>query len=350
MTLILLTGCLFVFFGMSTVEAAQIHRVEPGESFYRIAAKYETSPDELKQLNRFLENPERIFVGQVLVVPKPAATPDESLQEAAPASDEASQPGDDESPPTAEQLPITEQPGATDHPPVQEEAPVISPTKPPLTVGQLLRNYRSSFLHKGSSEVKQVALTFDDGPDVRYTPVILDILREHRVPATFFLIGSQIEHHPAVVERILAEGHVIANHSWSHPNFTQLAPPDVRREIQRTETAIFDLTGKRTALFRPPYGKLTEENVQTLVSLGYKQIYWSTDSQDWDAKDPDQLLINILPDIGRGSIVVMHSAGGRNQNLDATVAALPDLIHTLRVQGYRFVTVDELLGIPAYRN
>jgi peptidoglycan/xylan/chitin deacetylase (PgdA/CDA1 family) len=86
-----------------------------------------------------------------------------------------------------------------------------------------------------------------------------------------------------------------------------------------------------------------------LVALGYKKIFWSTDSLDWSLKDADQVLINTLSNTGRGAIILMHSAGGRDQNLDATVAALPDLIYTLRVQGYEFVTVDELLSIPAYR-
>ena len=328
-------GFVFMFTGTAEAQGYQIHRVEVGENLSRIAAGYGTNVDELMKLNRFMEDQDRLFTGQVLVVPEKGELTDEQI------------PAGSKNVPVKEQQDNTQALVNAQENDTKSGQTVESPAR--LRPDQLMQYYSSSFLHTGPKDIKKVALTFDDGPDAHYTPLILDVLSKQGVPATFFLVGNLIENHIAVMNRIHAEGHIIASHSWSHADFTQLAPEDALLEIHRTERAIFSLTGELPVLFRAPWGKITEDNLNMLVALGYKKIFWSTDSLDWSLKDADQVLINTLSNTGRGAIILMHSAGGRDQNLDATVAALPDLIYTLRVQGYEFVTVDELLSIPAYR-
>lgn len=307
---------IFLFTGLSAADAARIHRAGPGENLGLIAARYDTDVAELLRLNPFMEDPDRVIPGQVLVVPGVVAPPPDN------------RPGD--SP--------------------KHEVKTAPPASPPPTITQVRRQYPAHFLTAGPRDLKRVALTFDDGPEARYTPAVLDILKEHRILATFFLIGRQIDRHPGVVQRIHAEGHVIGSHSWSHAKLNDLTAGEALSEIHRTEKAVFDLTGRLPALFRCPYGDINETAMQLLIASGYKNIFWTADSLDWDVKDPDRVLINTLTDTGRGTIILMHSGGGRDQNLDAGMAALPDLIYTLQAQGYEFVTVDGLLSVPAYRN
>ncbi|MBE0465726.1 MAG: polysaccharide deacetylase family protein [Candidatus Desulforudis sp.] len=342
LTLSFLLAGVLTFLVISGSEARQIHRVTTGENLCRIAAQYGTAVDKLAVLNN-LENPNLIYAGQVLVVPilrpQDAEKDPEPIHSGGPMETVAKAMGS----------PVVNQPPVARQPPIPQMA-ATSPTPAERNLTRLLKDHPSDFASRGPSELKQAALTFDDGPDDRHTPMILDILHRERVRATFFLIGNRVAKHPDVVKRLLAEGHVIGNHSWSHPNFLTLSPEGVRSQICRTEQEIFALTGKRTALFRPPYGYLSEENLKTLVAMGYKSIYWSADSLDWQHRDADQVLIHVLTATRRGSIILMHSAGGTDGDLNAAAAALPDLVYTLRVQGYSFVTVDELLGSPAYRD
>jgi peptidoglycan-N-acetylglucosamine deacetylase len=209
--------------------------------------------------------------------------------------------------------------------------------------------FPDTFFLKGSSDSKRIALTFDDGPDTMYTPRVLDVLKEHDVPATFFLIGWRSQAHPDVVKRIMAEGHVVGNHSWSHPRLTEVLPQQLRNEITGTEDILAEITGRRTALMRPPYGAVSKEVLTEMRLLDYKVINWSVDSVDWRDRTVGQILANTFPDVQEEAIVLFHSAGGAGQSMAATVEALPYLIEMLREQGYTFVTVDELLGISAYR-
>lgn len=317
---ILLLGFVFLLATATSAAAAQIHRAGTGENLGQIAAQYDTDVEALLRLNPFMEDPDHVAPGQVVVVPEVVV--------AAPGGEQ--QPGDG--------------------PVVRGEVKTAPAPASLPTISQVRRAYPADFVVSGPSTAKRVALTFDDGPDARYTPAVLDILRDENVPATFFVVGNLIDRYPQVVERIQAEGHVIGSHSWSHANLRELTPAAALLELQRAEGAIFGRTGHLPALFRAPYGAVNMENMQLLVARGCKNIFWTADSLDWDLKDPDQVLVHTLTGTRRGAIILMHSAGGRDQNLDAGLAALPDLIYTLRAQGYEFVTVDELLSIPAYRN
>ncbi|MBB6450408.1 peptidoglycan/xylan/chitin deacetylase (PgdA/CDA1 family) [Geomicrobium halophilum] len=203
---------------------------------------------------------------------------------------------------------------------------------------------------QGPMDEMEMALTFDDGPDEVITPAVLDKLDEYDVKATFFLIGERAEAHPDIVQQIVDEGHMIANHSWDHPKFTDISNEEVEEQIDRTETALHDITGEAVRMFRPPYGAQNEDTVRTVGALNYSNVIWSQDSLDWKEMEAEDTADNILSDITYGAIVLQHSAGGEDdEDLMNTVEALDKVIPELKDDGIEFVTVDELLDIRPYR-
>jgi polysaccharide deacetylase family sporulation protein PdaB len=201
----------------------------------------------------------------------------------------------------------------------------------------------------GSKRTNRIALTFDDAPDLVYTPQVLDILKQYNVKATFFVIGKIAEKYPEVIKRIVQEGHLIGNHSYSHANLTKLSPEEVEKDLNLAEQVIYNLTSFRTALFRSPYGALSDQTIKVLDQKKYKIIAWSVDSLDWKGLNAEQVEANIFSNVTKGSIILQHSAGGPGEDLSGTVKALPKIIEELRRQGYQFVTVDKLLNIQAER-
>ncbi|OEF97189.1 polysaccharide deacetylase [Desulfuribacillus alkaliarsenatis] len=190
---------------------------------------------------------------------------------------------------------------------------------------------------------KLVALTFDDGPDDHYTPMILDILKEKGVPATFFVVGQQINAHPDMMRRIVNEGHGIANHTWSHPNLRNQWSSAVRNEIVSTQQELQRVVGRRPDIFRAPYGITTKADIAILNELGMRNIFWSVDTLDWSGLSADEILKIVRRDISPGGIILQHNYNPHANILDGTVEALPRIIDELRAQGYRFVTVQTLL-------
>ncbi len=192
---------------------------------------------------------------------------------------------------------------------------------------------------------KRIALTFDDGPDDVYTPQILAILKTKKVHATFFVLGQRVRKYPKITKQIAREGHVLANHSYHHPKLTRINHRQLLWEIKATEWEIIRVTGKRTRYVRPPYGDLDPTVLTSLGEMGYHVVNWSVDSNDWRSLSKAQVLANVLPHVQPGAIILQHSAsGGPQENLNGTVAALPVIIDTLRVKGYQFVTIPELLA------
>ncbi|QUH24572.1 LysM peptidoglycan-binding domain-containing protein [Serpentinicella alkaliphila] len=223
------------------------------------------------------------------------------------------------------------------------------PSSPQHSVSQLARMYPDTLFMKGTGNGNKIALTFDDGPNPTYTPQLLDVLKRHNVPATFFVMGSRVERHPAIAQRIVNEGHVIANHTWIHPNLRNVSQSQLVTEMTETENIIQKVTGVRTALMRPPYGGINQQALEGLRDLNYKVIHWSIDSVDWRDQEVDTILINSLSPILGNDIILFHDAGGDEQTRGATVEGIEEIIITLRSQGYEFVTVDNLLGVKAYR-
>lgn len=212
---------------------------------------------------------------------------------------------------------------------------------------QIFRQFPGIVFYHGPAGVKQAALTFDDGPDVTYTARILDILKREGVHATFFIVGQRAQTHPYMIRRIVQDGHVIGNHSWDHPDLTKLSSDQVKSEVLRTNQILTALAGYAPDLFRPPYGKLTPDLVQMVGQMGFKVIDWSVDTRDWAGTPASTILAYVRKEITPGGIILEHCAGGRGEHLDNTVEALPRIIAYLRSQGYSFVTIPQLLHVPA---
>lgn len=217
---------------------------------------------------------------------------------------------------------------------------------PQREIIDLASEYPKVFFRSGNLKVKQVALTFDDGPDKNYTVKILDVLKKHKVPATFFVIGKRCELYPEVVTRMVKEGHILGNHTWSHPNIIKLSNKKAEKELAATEQIIKKTAGYSPKLFRSPYGSLDRKKVELIKNRGYKIIAWNVDSLDWKGLSAAEVKTNVLENIREGSIILQHSAGGLGEDLSGTVKALDDIIRTLKKDGYKFVTVDKLLNIP----
>jgi peptidoglycan-N-acetylglucosamine deacetylase len=216
----------------------------------------------------------------------------------------------------------------------------------PLTLTDLRRKYPSTLIMSGVGDKRQVALTFDDAPDNIYTPRVLDVLKKEGVKATFFCVGNRIEAHPDVVRRMVAEGHVLGNHSYSHPNLPKLTDAKFREEIRKTDQLIMKYAGYAPSFVRPPYGNISEGQIQWLASQHRKVVNWNIDSLDWKGLSRDQVAVNVLSNIKPNAIILQHSGIGAGGNLDGTVEALPEIIAKLKKDNVKFVTVPGMIGIP----
>ena len=211
-------------------------------------------------------------------------------------------------------------------------------------------------LRKSGYIPKSLVLTFDDGPDPEWTPQILSLLKKYGVPATFFVIGQNAEANPNAVRRMVAEGHEVGSHTFTHPNLGAVTAQRANLELNATQRAIEAITGRSTILFRPPYNAdstpSTGEELRPVLaadSLGYITVGENVDPTDWDlngeptAQKTKQIVTDTLRQVaaGAGNVILLHDGGG---NRAATVAALDQLIPALRAKGYTFTTVANLLG------
>ncbi len=201
------------------------------------------------------------------------------------------------------------------------------------------------FLH-GDPSGNQVALTFDDGPDIRFTPQVLDVLAKHDVKATFFLFGARAETHKDITKRIHDDGHAIGNHTYWHPNLPKESLERLRWELAETEQVIEEIIGFKPRLFRSPYGALNDEIVKVLGQNNNTVIGWNVDSLDWKQLDADIISDNVLSNVGFGSIILMHDGTDWSADLSGTVQSLDKIITKLKEDGTEFVTVPELIGVP----
>ena len=185
-----------------------------------------------------------------------------------------------------------------------------------------------------------IALTFDDGPHQKLTPRLLDLLAEHHIHVTFFVIGENAAEHPQILQRAVREGHEIGNHTWSHPNLAKMTDENVRSQIQRTEEAIRSAIGSQPTLFRPPYGSVTAHQKRFIHDeLGYEIILWEVDPLDWKNPGPNVVSSRILKETRPGSIVLAHDIHAQ------TIQAMPATLTELEAKGFKFVTVSELLKL-----
>ena len=192
----------------------------------------------------------------------------------------------------------------------------------------------------GNSSMK-VALTFDDGPHPKYTPQILDILKKYDVKATFFMIGENVTLYPELVKRILAEGHEIGNHTYTHKKITDYSERQLNDEMRECEAAIYEVIEYQPKLFRPPGGKLDQKVIKLAEAFDYKVILWNIDTRDWAHESSESIKKNIIEHIEAGSIILMHDYIGSNS---PTPKALELFLPRLLEEGYSFSVVSELLG------
>lgn len=186
-----------------------------------------------------------------------------------------------------------------------------------------------------NEEDKVVALTFDDGPS-KYTKDILDILKKYDACGTFFLIGNKVSFYGEVLREMLSEGNEIGNHSYDHKYLTRLSEEEVKDEINKTQDEIKRVTGYTPTLFRPTYGGYNN-TLKSYIDLTF--VLWDADSRDWSVKSTEGIMYNVFKDVKSGSIILFHD------NHEYSVNALPSVIKELKKQGYKFVTVSELLEL-----
>ncbi len=185
-----------------------------------------------------------------------------------------------------------------------------------------------------------IALTFDDGPHPVHTPKLLDILARERVKATFFVVGRLVDQYPEIAQRIVREGHEIANHTWSHPNLSKMSDAAVEREVVRTSDAIYKATGVRTINMRPPYGAFTQRQRSWVKShLNHHCIMWSVDPLDWKVRNAESVRSKLVAGAHNGAILLAHDIH------PTTIQAMPATIRQLKERGFQFKTVAELIEL-----
>lgn len=205
-------------------------------------------------------------------------------------------------------------------------------------------------ISQGRTSEKIVALTFDDGPNKEYTREILSILENYNIKAGFFIKGKYAKIDPELVKEIFEKGHIIGNHSFSHPNFIHISEQEIKEEIKKTSEIIYKITGEHPIFFRPPFGACSPLMIEILREKNYQIITWSAMTNDWDPVTAEHIAQDILRRVGPGGIIGLHDGcpsmmgGDRSQ----TVKALPKIIKELRNRGYRFASLDDLLNISAY--
>ncbi len=197
------------------------------------------------------------------------------------------------------------------------------------------------YICRGSSSRKQVALTFDDGPDPRSTPRLLELLREANIRAAFFCIGKKVEAHPELAAQIVREGHLLENHTYSHSNYTNFFPSAaLRAELERTQAAVKQATGTTPVYFRPPVGLSNPKIFRVAHQLKMQVIGWTIRSLDTVTPDPQKIIARIKSSLQPGAIILLHDG---NIPAEKVVATVKPLMDTLRGVGYEIVRLDELL-------
>jgi peptidoglycan/xylan/chitin deacetylase (PgdA/CDA1 family) len=185
-----------------------------------------------------------------------------------------------------------------------------------------------------------IAMTFDDGPSAKLTPKLLDLLAQHHIKATFFLIGQNAAENPELVTREAREGHEVANHSWSHPNLAKMSEDGVRGQLRKTDDAIKNAMGKSPTLMRPPYGSITPHQKKWIhQEFGYKVVLWDVDPLDWRRPGPSAVCNRIVKNTRAGSIILAHDIH------PGTIEAMPCVFKQLEEKGFKFVTVSELIAM-----
>ena len=208
----------------------------------------------------------------------------------------------------------------------------------PASAGQL-QQYDAAYV--GNSQEKVLYLTFDAGYENGYTAQILDTLKKHNVPAAFFLVGDYLERNPDLVRRMVDEGHIVGNHTATHPDMSKISQiEDFSKELQQVETLFSEITGKELPKFyRPPQGVYSQKNLEQAKQLGYRTVFWSLAYADWDNnKQPtrEYALQKLLPRTHNGAVILLHATSKTNGEI------LDELLTLWKQQGYEFAPLNHL--------
>ena len=203
-----------------------------------------------------------------------------------------------------------------------------------LVAGEGMIRLMEQELMEQSQAHPEVALTFDDGPSPKYTPLLLDGLKERNVRATFFLLGQNVKENQELVQRMQAEGHLLGNHTYNQVQLNKIPETTARQEILKTNNEIYEATGKYPEYMRPPYGAW-KKNMELCVEM--LPVFWDIDTLDWKSQNVDAILKAAGEEPEDGSIILMHD------EYQTSVEAALLLIDRLKEKGYEFVTVDELI-------
>lgn len=224
--------------------------------------------------------------------------------------------------------------------PVQPAMASLPEMRLPRHLETLLKGTDVHVTWAGSLSRPAVALTFDDGPHPVHTPQVLKILEDHGVPATFFVIGRNAKRHPDLLRKIRSAGHALGNHTFSHVRLTSVRNGILKEELERTGEIIFQETGVRTVLFRPPFGAFDARSLAEVALRRLEVVLWSVDSRDWVNQGPREIRHNVERTSQPGAIILLHDVHPQ------TVEALPGIIESLKARGYGFVTVPEIIQTP----
>ena len=203
-----------------------------------------------------------------------------------------------------------------------------------LVAGEGMLRLMEQELMERSQAHPEVALTFDDGPSPKYTPLLLDGLKERNVQATFFLLGKNVKENQELVQRMQAEGHLLGNHTYNHVQLNKIPETTAQQEILKTNNEIYEATGNYPEYMRPPYGAW-KKNMELCVEM--LPVFWDIDTLDWKSQNVDAILKAAGEEPEDGSIILMHD------EYQTSVEAALLLIDRLKEKGYEFVTVDELI-------
>jgi len=196
-----------------------------------------------------------------------------------------------------------------------------------------------------SPGTKQIALTYDDGPNDPHTLQLLEVLARSEVHATFFFIGSRVQQRPDIVREVAASGHVVGNHTFTHPLLTLKSEHEIRSELSACHTALRDAIGEHSNLFRPPFGGRRPAVLRIAREIGLKTVMWNVTGYDWNAPPAEVIVKKVAKQMRGGDVVLLHDGGHKQMGADRsqTVLATEQLIARYKSEGYEFVTVPRMM-------
>jgi peptidoglycan/xylan/chitin deacetylase (PgdA/CDA1 family) len=201
----------------------------------------------------------------------------------------------------------------------------------------------------GAAAARQIALTYDDGPNDRQTPELLETLDKHGVKATFFMVGRYVNLHPKVAEAVARAGHAVGNHTYTHPNLIFCSRTQIRAQLEECERALSGAVGEHSRLFRPPFGARRPQVLRVARHLGLTTVMWSITGYDWNANPADKIAAHVVRRAHGGDVILMHDGGHLACGADRkhTVMATERIIQRCRDLGFAFVTVQKMMTTEA---